>query len=55
MMIVRDCSSVEPKLALLLPGATESSKIAGRCLSTLRLQPGRWEDDGTQLYYWGKM
>lgn len=52
--IVRDCSFAEPMVVLLLPGATESCKIAGRFLSTVRLQPGRWEDDGMQLCYRGK-
>ena len=56
MTTVRDGSSAEPKVALLLPAAraTESCKIVGGCLSTLRMQPGRWVDDGTQLCYWGR-
>lgn len=56
MTIVRDRSSEEPEVALLLPraGARESCKIVGRCLSAVRMQPGGWEDDGTQLCYLGK-
>lgn len=56
MMTVRGCSSAEPKVALLLPraGATGSCRIVGRCLSTVRMQPGRWEDDGIILCYLGK-
>jgi len=45
---------VEPKVAVLLPRATESCKIAGRGLSAARTQPGTWEGDGTRLCHWGK-
>lgn len=46
----------ECKVALLLPraGTTGCCVIVGWCLSTVRMQPGSWEDDGMTLCYWGR-